>query len=172
VSAADMAQAGPADMTEASGANVTAAKMHAAEMTAATEVATATVAAAATAAGKGVRREAQRANGDARQEHSCCLGHHGFSPDIGRRVSARTAYVHARSPEFMSVPGNDFSRIAVPDTSLRQYRRRVGSGQRRDLSDPDRKYGELQPMVGNPALAMSKGIHSSSTDAGSDRAFP
>jgi hypothetical protein len=41
VSAADMTQAGPADMTEASGA-MTAAKMHA-EMAAATEVATTTV---------------------------------------------------------------------------------------------------------------------------------
>jgi hypothetical protein len=66
--------------------------MHAAEMTAATEVATATVATttvAAAAAGKGVSREAQRANDDARQEHSRCLGHHDFSPDIGLRVCTR-----------------------------------------------------------------------------------
>jgi hypothetical protein len=42
--------------------------MHAAEMAAATEVAT-TVAAATAAAGKGVRREAQRAKGDTHQEH-------------------------------------------------------------------------------------------------------
>jgi hypothetical protein len=89
VSAADMTQAGPADMTEASGANMAAAKMHAAEMAAATEVATTSVAAAAAAAGKGVRREAQRANGDARQEHQCYFGHHDFPPDIGLR--ARTA---------------------------------------------------------------------------------
>jgi hypothetical protein len=73
-----MTQAGPADMTEGSRANVTAAKMHAAEMTAATEVAAAAVAAAAAAAGKGIGREAQRANGEARQEHSCCLGYHDF----------------------------------------------------------------------------------------------
>jgi hypothetical protein len=77
--AADITEAGPADMTEGSRANVAAAKMHAAEMTAATEVATAAaVPAAATAAGKGIGREAQRAKGDARQEHSCCLGHHDF----------------------------------------------------------------------------------------------
>jgi len=87
VSTAEMSQAGPADMTQGSCANVTAAKMHAAEMTAATEVATTTVAAAA--AGKGVSREAQRANDDARQEHSRCLGHHDFSPDIGLRVCTR-----------------------------------------------------------------------------------
>src|SRR5712692_8310194 len=93
VSTAEMSQAGPADMTQGSCANVTAAKMHAAEMTAATEVATTTVAtttvAAAAAAGKGVSREAQRANDDARQEHSRCLGHHAFSPDIGLRVCTR-----------------------------------------------------------------------------------
>jgi hypothetical protein len=41
-----------------------------------------------------------------------------------------------------------------------------------DLSDPDRRYGEQQPMVGDPALAMPKGIHSSLTDAGSNGAFP
>jgi hypothetical protein len=81
--AANMTQAGPADMTEGSSANVTAAKMHAAEMTAATEV-------AAAAAGKGIGREAQRANGDARQEHSCCLGHLDFSPELGRRRRARS----------------------------------------------------------------------------------
>jgi hypothetical protein len=81
-----MTQAGSADMTEGSGAHVTAAKMHAAEMAAATEVATTTVAAATATAGKGVRREAQRAKGDARQEHLCCLGHHDFPPDIGLRV--------------------------------------------------------------------------------------
>jgi hypothetical protein len=89
---ADMTQAGPADMTEGSGANVTAAKMHAAEMAAATEVA-ATVAAATAAAGKGVRREAQRANGDARQKHLGCLGHHDFPPDIGLRAR-RLRVVH------------------------------------------------------------------------------
>jgi hypothetical protein len=88
VSAADMTQARPADMAESNAANVTAAKMHAAEMAAATEVATTTVAAATAAAGKGVRREAQRANGDARQEHLCCLGHHNFPPDIGLRACA------------------------------------------------------------------------------------
>jgi len=87
VSTAEMSQAGPADMTQGSCANVTAAKMHAAEMTAATEVATTTVTAAT--AGKGVSREAQRANDDARQEHSRCLGHHDFSPDIGLRVCTR-----------------------------------------------------------------------------------
>src|SRR5712692_692955 len=78
MSTAEMSQAGPADMTQGSCANVTAA----------TEVATTTVAAAA-AAGKGVSREAQRANDDARQEHSRCLGHHDFSPDIGLRVCTR-----------------------------------------------------------------------------------
>jgi len=104
-SAADMAQAGPADMTEASGANVTAAKMHAAEMTAATEVATATVATAA--AGKGVRREAQRANGDARQEHSCFLGHHDFSPDIGHRAA------RVRAGSFTQIYDCAWKRLAL-----------------------------------------------------------
>jgi hypothetical protein len=94
VSAADRTQAGPADMTEGSGANMTAAKMHAAEMAAATEVAATTVATAAAAAGKDVRREAQRANGDARQEHLCCLGHHDFPPDIGLRGLRVSTLVH------------------------------------------------------------------------------
>jgi hypothetical protein len=93
LSAAEMTQAGPADMTEGSGAHVTATKMHAAEMAAATEVAATTMAAAtaAAAAGKSARREAQCANGDARQEHLCCLGHHDFSPDtgLGAHASAR-----------------------------------------------------------------------------------
>jgi ketosteroid isomerase-like protein len=71
VGAPDMTQAGPAEMTQGSCANVTAAKMHSAEMTAAemtaaemtatTEVATTTPVAAA-AAGKGVGRETQGAN--------------------------------------------------------------------------------------------------------------
>jgi hypothetical protein len=93
VSAADMTQAGPADVAQGRCANVTAAKMHAAEMTAATEVATATTTvAAAAAACKGVSREAQRANCDARQEHPCCLGHHDLSPDIGPRVCTRRLF--------------------------------------------------------------------------------
>jgi hypothetical protein len=97
VSAADMTHAGPA------------AKMRSAEMTATTEVATtevattevattevatatATVTAAAVtaaAACKGVCRETQPAKRDARQEHSCYVGHHDFSPDIGPRVGTR-----------------------------------------------------------------------------------
>jgi len=68
---------------------MTAAEMTAAEMTATTEVATTTVAAAAAAACKGVSRETQRAKCAARQEHSCYLGHHDFSPDIGPRVCTR-----------------------------------------------------------------------------------
>jgi hypothetical protein len=76
-------------MTQGSCANVTAAKVHTAEMTAATEVATTTTVATAATACKGVSREAQRANYDARQEHSCCLGHHDFSPDIGPRGCTR-----------------------------------------------------------------------------------
>jgi hypothetical protein len=88
---ADMTQVGPADMTEGSGANVSATKMHAAEMAAATEMAATTVTAATTTAGKGVCREAQRANGDARQEHLCCLGHHDFPPDIRLRAHADCA---------------------------------------------------------------------------------
>jgi hypothetical protein len=88
-----MTQAGPADVAQGRCANVTAAKMHAAEMTAATEVATATTTvAAAAAACKGVSREAQRANCDARQEHPCCLGHHDLSPDIGPRVCTRRLF--------------------------------------------------------------------------------
>jgi hypothetical protein len=94
-------------------------------MAAATEVPTTTVTAATAAAGKGVRREAQRTNGDARQEHLGYLGYHDFPPDIGLR--ARTARVHAGSPESMSVLGNDFSRIAVPEAGLRQCPRQFGS---------------------------------------------
>jgi hypothetical protein len=87
VSAADMTHAGPA------------AKMRSAEMTATTEVATTEVATAtatvtaaavtAAAACKGVCRETQPAKRDARQEHSCYVGHHDFSPDIGPRVGTR-----------------------------------------------------------------------------------
>jgi len=83
---------------EVPSAEMPAAEMPSAEMTATTVATTATtvattattVAAAATAAaGKGVGRETQRAKGDAQQEHSCCLGHHDFSPDIGPRVFTR-----------------------------------------------------------------------------------
>ena len=112
-SAADMTQAGPADMIEGSDAHVTAAKMHATEMAAATEVAATTVAAATAAAGKSARREAQCTNGDARQEHLCCLGHHDFPPDIGSRVSLYT-------PQSMFVAGNDFRRVALLEAGLRQ----------------------------------------------------
>jgi hypothetical protein len=105
-------------------AEMTAAEVAATEV-AATEVAATEVAAAATAACKGVRREAQRAKGDARQQHSCCLGHHDFSPDIGLRVCTRH-----RSSKSISVPGSDFNRIALLDASLRQCRRQIGSGQR------------------------------------------
>jgi hypothetical protein len=86
VSAADMTQAGLAAKVRS--AEMRSAEMRSAEMTATTEVATATVAAAATAC-KGVGRETQPAECDARQEHSCHLGYHDFSHDI------RTARVHA-----------------------------------------------------------------------------
>jgi hypothetical protein len=90
-SRANVDEVSAADMTQGGCANATAAKMHAAEMTAPT-VATTTTVAAAAAACKGVGREAQRANCDARQEHSCCLGHHDFSPDIGPRVCTRRSF--------------------------------------------------------------------------------
>src|SRR5712664_1729956 len=65
-----------------------------------------------------------------------------------------------------------FRRVAAEAPTLRHDPSLVTARWSRDLSDLDRKYGELQPMVANLALAMSEGIHSSSADAGSDSAFP
>ena len=89
VSAGDMTQAGLAAKVrsaEMCSAEMRSAEMRPAEMTA-TEVAIATVAAAAECKGGG--RETQSAKCDARQEHSCNLGSHDFSPDIGPRVCTR-----------------------------------------------------------------------------------
>jgi hypothetical protein len=128
-----MTQAGPADMTQGSCANVTAAKMHAAEMTATkmhaaemtatTEVATTTVAAAA-AACKGVSRETQRAKCDARQQHSCCLGHHDFSPDIGPRVCTRRSF----SRIYVCAHGLYLLESLVTQTASGASRGKLGGG--------------------------------------------
>ena len=84
VSAGDMTQAGLAAKVrsaEMCSAEMRSAEMRPAEMTA-TEVAVA-------AECKGGGRETQSAKCDARQEHSCNLGSHDFSPDIGPRVCTR-----------------------------------------------------------------------------------